>query len=157
MGLLRRRSFPEAWLLFALGLSLLVGAAVDVAYYASAGSAAPAEAQYPLPQVTGVLRLQHQGYLSRFPVGGPCKGLGPYNDLLGGTVVTVANETGATVATGSLDIGKVADRSTCEFGVVVPGLPTANHYQFSVDGRPVGSYSSGDLQTSGWQVTLAAG
>src|ERR1700751_3218990 len=111
MGSRRRHSIPEAWFLLLAGVCILAAVAVDVVYVgATEGSAeTPAvNAQYPLPQMTGVLRLQHQGYLARFPVGGPCKGLGPYDDLLGGTVVTVEDGTGAAIAAGTLDIGKVA-------------------------------------------------
>jgi hypothetical protein len=157
MGWLRRRSFPEAWLLLVVGLCVLAGVAGDVVYVGGTTTTAAVSSAYPLPQLTGALRLQHQAYLARFPAGGPCKGLGPYADLLGGTVVTVADETGATVATGSLDIGKVADRSTCEFAVVVQDVPKAARYQLAIDGRPLGTYAYGDLEASGWQVTLTLG
>ena len=157
MGWLRRRSFPEAWLLLLVGLFVLAGVAGDVVYFGDSQTLAAVSPEYPLPQLTGVLRLQHQGYLAGFPVGGPCKGLGPYDDLLGGTVVTVVDETGATVATGSLDIGKVADRSTCEFAVVVQDVPRADRYQLAIDGRPVGAFTYGDLEARGWQVALTLG
>jgi hypothetical protein len=161
MGFLRRRSFPEAWLLLVVGLCILATVAADVLYFGGgrgrAETAAPANSHYPLPQLTGVLRLQHQDYLAGFPIGGPCKGLGAYDDLLGGTVVTIADETSATIATGSLDIGRIADASTCEFVVVVQTLPKAGRYQFEIDGRSVGSYGYGDLVANGWQVTLTLG
>lgn len=158
MGWWRRRSLPEAWLLLFVGLSILLAVVGDVGYFGTrhrSDGANPAYSDYPLPQVTGALRLQHQRYLAAFPVGGPCKGLGPYDDLLGGTPVVVENEAGAVIATGALDIGKVADRATCEFALAVQSLPKADVYQFAVDQRIVGTYRYDDLVARGWQVTLS--
>ena len=163
MGLRGRSSIPAAWLLLGAGLCLLAGVGVDVAYVVARGRPSPAavEARYPLPSVTGELLLQHHGTqtLSRAAatVGGPCKGLGAFGDLLGGTAVVVKDQAGTVIATGSLDIGKVAAGRTCEFGVRVPAVPRADVYQFEVGQRLISAYRYADLANSGWQVELSLG
>jgi hypothetical protein len=161
MGFLRRRSLPAAWLLLLVGLCILAAAAVDVSYVAiargGAPSAAAVEARYPLPGINGVLDLQHQPFMSRLAVGGPCKGLGRYGDLLGGTPVVVKDQTGSVIATGALDIGQVVAGATCRFALVVPALPKAELYEFDVAQRVVRTYSYNELTARNWQVTLALG
>jgi hypothetical protein len=161
MAFLRRLSMPEAWLLLGAGLCLLAAVGVDVAYVAvrNRGRApAAVEAKYPLPAVTGELRLRNHGTqsLSRAAaaIGVPCKGLGAYNDLFGGTQVVVKDQLGAVIATGSLDVGRVVPGRTCQFGVLVPELPRADVYQFEVGQRLISAYRYDDLAASGWQVTL---
>jgi hypothetical protein len=152
---------PEVWVLLGVGLCLLAAAAFDVAYVAmwshGSPSAKAVEAQYPLPEVTGVLRLRDPIYSvkSVATVGGPCKGMGSHDGFLGGTPVVVRDQAGAVVATGALDIGKVAPSSTCEFGFVVQGVPTADRYQFDVGGRDAGDYRYDDIAGRGWQVALS--
>jgi hypothetical protein len=159
MGSRGRRSMPEAWLLLAVGLCILVAVAVDVVFVAGgqrAPSATAANAHYPLPAISGVFRLKDPIY-GLLKVGGPCKGLGAYDGMLGGTPVVVKDQTGAPIANGALDIGKVADSSTCEFAFVVQDLPKGDAYQFEITGRSVGTYRYEDLTADGWQVTLSLG
>jgi hypothetical protein len=160
MGFLRRRSLPEAWLLLLVGLCILAAVAVDVSYVAiGRGGAPPAavEARYPLPGVNGALDLQHQPFMSRLAVGGPCRGLGLYGDLLGGTPVVVKDQTGSVIANGALDVGQVVAGATCRFALVVPALPKAELYEFDVGQRVVRTFSYDELTTRNWQVTLALG
>lgn len=151
---------PEAWVLLVVGLCILVAVAVDVAFVggrrAPAQSATAANAQYPLPAVNGVFRLKDPVY-GLLPVGGPCKGLGPYDGMVGGTPVVVKDQAGDPVARGALDIGRVADSTTCEFALVVQDLPNADSYKFEVMGRAAGSYTYDQLTAGGWQVNLSFG
>src|SRR3954447_3937029 len=109
MGFRGRRSMREAWVLLVLGLCILAAVAVDV--FLAGGhrveSATAANAHYPLPAVTGVFRLKDPVY-GLLHSGGPCKGLGAYDGMLGGTSVVVKDRSGSVVASGALDIGKVA-------------------------------------------------
>jgi len=147
-------------LLFA-GLCILASVAVDVGYFGVRPGATPrpatVNARYPLPALTGVFRLQDPVYSWRTAatVGGQCKGLGQYDGILGGTPVVVKDQAGAVIATGGLDIGKVAAGSLCEFAFVVSGVPKADAYQFEILNRSVGSYSYDDVVVRGWQVTLS--
>jgi hypothetical protein len=77
--------------------------------------------------------------------------------MLGGTPVVVKDQTGAPIANGALDIGKVVDSSTCEFAFVVQDIAKADAYQFEITGHPVGTYRYDQLTTDGWQVTLSLG
>ena len=115
-------------------------------------------ARYPRPAVTGVLELHDPIYGMRAvaPIGGPCKGLGRYDGILGGTPLVVKDAGGAVIATGVLDIGRVADGSTCEFALLAQ-VPDADVYQFEVLNRPVGNYRYDDLVARGWQTTLRLG
>jgi len=158
----RRRRIPDAWILLLAGLGLLAGAVADVGYYAVLQPAPPASAvnaQYPLPAVTGVLQLHDPiyGMSSVAQLGGPCRGLGRNDGLLGGTPIVVEDPTGALIATGALDVGRVAGGSTCQFGFVVQGVPKADAYQFRVAGRSLGTYRYDDLVAGGWQVALSLG
>jgi hypothetical protein len=165
MGFLRRQSLPEAWLLLVVGLCILAAVLADVVYLAvrrpGAASATAANAQYPLPGVTGALQLHGHGTealsAAAATVGGPCKGLDTFNDLLGGTPVVVVDQDGNVIATGALDIGKVAGGSTCEFAFYVPDVPKATRYRFEVGNRPVLDTSYDEIAAQGWQVTLALG
>src|SRR5207248_263390 len=81
-----------------------------------------------LPALTGVFRLQDPVYSWRAAssVGGPCKGLGQYDGILGGTPVVVKDATGAVIAPGAHDIGKVAGGLTREYEFEVSGAPNAD-------------------------------
>jgi hypothetical protein len=156
-----RRRFSEAWMLLFAGLCILALVAVDVAYFAvhPGGPRRPAAvtARYPLPAVTGALRLQDPVYSWRTvsPIGGRCKGLGVNDGILGGTQVVVEDPSGAVIATGALDIGKVVDGSMCEFAFVVQGVPKADAYQFEILNRSVGTFRYDDVVGRGWNVTLS--
>ena len=163
MGLRGRFSIPEAWLLLVVGMCILAAVAADVGYVIvrrhRTSSARAANAQYPLPEVTGVLRLHDPmyGVRSVATVGGPCKGLGGYHDFIGGTPVSVKDRAGAVIATGALNPGKVVDGAECEFAFVVQAVPNADQYQFDVGGRAAGTYRYDDVAAQGWQVALSLG
>jgi len=159
---MRRRRFPEAWGLLVVGLSILAAVAVDVGYFGfrqgGAARATAASARYPRPAVTGVLQLRDPVYAIRAvsPVGGPCKGLGQYDGILGGTPVVVKDASGAVIATGAVDVGRVGGGSTCTFAFVAQ-VPKSDVYQFEVLNRPVGTYRYDDLVARGWDITLSLG
>ena len=157
----RGRRLSHAGVLLLAGVCILAGVVADVAYYAvhpgGRGRPTAVNAQYPLPTVTGAFRLEDPVYSMRAlePIGGPCKGLGRYAGVLGGTPVVVKDSAGAVIATGALDIGKVIEGSTCDFEFVVQGVPKADAYQFEVLNRSLGTYRYDDLVALGWQVSLS--
>jgi len=157
-----RGRLSEAWALLLAGLVILVAVALDVGYFAvrpeGSASATAVRADYPEQAVTGVFQLRDPVYGIRAvaQVGGPCKGLGLYHGILGGTPVVVKDATGAVIATGALDIGRVADGTTCEFAFVAQ-VPKTDVYQFEVLNRPAGTYRYDDLVARGWQITLSFG
>ncbi|MBV9041692.1 MAG: hypothetical protein JOZ68_11850, partial [Acidimicrobiia bacterium] len=125
------------------------------------GAQAAATTRYSLPAVTGVVELRGHGteLLGReaATVGGPCKGLDGFSEFYGGTPVVVTDQSGTTLATGALDVGKVVDGSTCEFAFIVPDVPKAARYRFAVGGRTALDVSYDELAAGGWQATLALG
>lgn len=161
MAWFRRQPIPEAWLLLVAGLCILAFVIADVVWMGSRPARAEravASASNQDPALTGELRLQHQDlFLSHSPIGGPCKGLGPQGDLLGGTPVVLKDEDGAVLGTGALDIGKVADGSTCAFSFVVPSVPKNVMYRVDVGDRSLGAFSYDELAGQGWRVTLPVG
>jgi|GEM_PF-6544862 len=163
MGFLRRRALPEAWLLLLVGLCILAAVAVDVLCFGGGdrGAQAAATTRFPQTGVSGALELHGHGTESlgraAAAAGGPCKGLDAYSDLLGGTPVVVTDQNGTTIATGSLDVGKVTDASTCDFAFFVPDVPNAKSYRFEVGGRRALDVGYADLAAQGWQVTLNLG
>ena len=162
MGWCGRRRLPEAWALLVVGLSILAAVTLDVVYVAvrepGAAHAKTVSAEYPRPAVAAVLQLRDPVYGIRAvaPVGGPCKGMGRYDGILGGTPVVVKDGGGAVIATGALDIGRVAVGSTCEFAFVAQ-VPKADVYRFAILGRDVGTYGYDALVARGWQITLNPG
>src|SRR4051812_11513044 len=153
---MRGRRFSEAWILLVAGLCILAFVAVDVMFVGGqrAQSATAVDAHYPLPAVSGVFRLKDPIY-GMLQVGGPCKGLGQHDGVLGGTPVVVKDLGGTDLATGALDVGKVVDATTCEFALLVQDVPKADGYQFEIVGRPVGTSTYDKLTADGWQVTLS--
>jgi hypothetical protein len=156
----RGRRFSEAWALLFAGVAILVAVAVDVGYFAvgpaGAARATAASAHYPRPAVSGVLQLHDPvyGMSAVSPVGGPCRGMGEYDGILGGTPVVVRDASGGVITSGALDIGRVAEGATCEFAFVVQ-LPKAEVYKFEIANRPAGTYSYDDLVARGWDLTLS--
>jgi hypothetical protein len=148
-------------MLLLAGLSILALVAADLAYFAvrpgEIRRPTAVNARYPLPSVVGAFRLQDPVYRWRTvsPIGGPCKGLGAHDGILGSTPVVVKDPTGAVIATGALDIGQVVDGSMCEFQFVVRGVPKADAYQFEIANRNVGTYRYDDLVARRWQVALS--
>lgn len=92
--------------------------------------------------------------------GTKCNGTGGYDDLTGGAPVTVKNENGSVIATGSLDEG-VSDTTyptvSCHFSFTIPNLPDAKFYSIEVTHRGALTYSQDQLKSKDWKVDLSIG
>lgn len=80
-----------------------------------------------------------------------------YDDIREGASVTVANEKGTTIATGSLGSGRVSEwplRCIFSFSVEVP---KAKFYKFEVSHRGQVQKSFEELKADGWKVSLTLG
>lgn len=80
----------------------------------------------------------------------PCAGSGGYADLTKGASVTVTNEKGAIIGTGTLDGGIGIAAHKCLFGFAVPSVSKAKFYSVQVSHRgtitePSSGVSKGSL------------
>lgn len=92
--------------------------------------------------------------------GGPCEGLGGYDDMRPGTQVVVKDGAGAVLATGrlgqgkagSLGAGPTAIANWCEFSWSISNLPDSAFYEVEVSHRGGLTYSRAQLDSMGWTV-----
>ena len=106
----------------------------------------------------GTLTLTSSGGISRS--GSNCSGTGGYSDLTAGGAVTVKNESGTVIATGSLDDG-VSDATyptvVCHFSFTIASVPDAKFYSIEVTHRGALTYSQDHLNSDGWKVDASIG
>jgi hypothetical protein len=88
--------------------------------------------------------------------GSPCLGTGGYSDIGPGTSVTVRDETGKTVATGSLDDGRPMGTS-CVFPFSMDEVPSgSNFYEVEISHRGGVTFSREELDERGASVSLGS-
>ncbi len=106
----------------------------------------------------GTLTLTSSSGISRS--GGNCSGTGGYDDLTAGAAVTVKNESGTVIATGSLERG-ASDATyptvVCHFSFTISNLPDAKFYSVEVTHRGALTYSQDQLNSNGWKVEASIG
>lgn len=87
-----------------------------------------------------------------------CSGTGGYDDIAAGAQVTVKDQTGTLIGTGSLEAGKAnAERTTCTFAFKVADLPDATFYAIEVSHRGELTYSAAEMETRHWVVAFTLG
>ncbi|MCE0766287.1 hypothetical protein LWC35_25780 [Pseudonocardia kujensis] len=80
--------------------------------------------------------------------GTTCSGSGGYSDIHAGTGVTIANASGAVVATGALATGRASSPTTCDFAFTVPDVPAGeDFYQVTVSHRGTLTSSADELRS----------
>jgi hypothetical protein len=89
-------------------------------------------------------------------IGTTCNGGGGtgYDDIVQGAQVTVKNEKGAIIATGSLANGKWV-REACRMPFTIPNVPGAKFYSIEVTSRGAQTLSKADLATKKYDVEFA--
>jgi hypothetical protein len=117
------------------------------------------------------------GTEERLAKGSSCYGNEGFSDITSGAEVTVFNESGTVIGTGSLDAGQVDGDATvgkntnpanprfgerlspegasCEFSFTVNSLPTAKFYRFKVSHRDGPNFSFDDLVSQNWMPRLS--
>jgi hypothetical protein len=106
----------------------------------------------------GSLTLTSSSGISRS--GSNCSGTGGYSDLTEGAAVTVKNESGTVIATGSLDEGvsdAIYPTVVCHFSFTIPNVPDAKFYSVEVTHRGALTYSADHLKSDGWKVDASIG
>lgn len=92
-----------------------------------------------------------------------CVGTGGYSDIGVGTQVTVKNEAGLIIATGSLEEGTLIEgesafaKDACRFPFAITDVPISAFYSFEVARRGALNYSHAEMESMGWQVDLSLG
>lgn len=84
-----------------------------------------------------------------------CHGTGGYSDIGAGAPVTVADEAGTVIATGSLDGGAV-QTGECFFTFTI-AVPDADFYRIEVSHRGEMTYSRQQMEDNGWMIFLTLG
>lgn len=106
----------------------------------------------------GTLTLTSSSQISRS--GSNCSGTGGYKDLTAGGAVTVKDEGGTVIATGSLDQG-TSDPTyptvVCRFTFTIANIPDAKFYSIEVTHRGALTYSQDQLNHNGWKVNASIG
>jgi hypothetical protein len=100
-------------------------------------------------EITGTFQLVDAGYYGYggFSSGSACSGRGGYSDIHAGTGVTIADASGAVVATGSLQSGRASSSTTCDFTFTVPDVPAGeDFYQVEVSHRGTLTYTADQLR-----------
>jgi len=92
--------------------------------------------------------------------GNACSGSGGYADLTAGAPVTIKNESGAIIATGTLDAGvsdSIYPTVVCHFTYTISNIPTAKFYMVEVSHRGALTYSQEQLDANGWKSDVTIG
>lgn len=87
-------------------------------------------------------------------------GVGGYDDIGEGADVTLTDQTGEIIASGSLDPGTAdsADAAACDFTATLTDVPAdRTQYQVSVSHRGQITHSYPEMVSEGWAFTLTLG
>ena len=86
--------------------------------------------------------------------GSDCHGSGGYDDIGPGTSVTIRNESGSTIGTGSLAAG-VGDGGGCAYPFAINGVPDAKLYRVEVSRGGEVEYSLAEMESNEWTVIVS--
>lgn len=87
-----------------------------------------------------------------------CTGTGGYSDITSGASVTVENQSGTVIGTGTIGPGTSGtELGSCVYTFSVPGLPDESFYQVEVSHRGFVSYSKADIVADRWIIEVTLG
>lgn len=112
--------------------------------------------------ITGKMELLGDAEsVSGSAMGQPCSGLGGYSDMDAGADVTVKDQDGSLIATGSLGPGEISFLEdpfrACAFRFTVNGVPDASFYEVEVGRRGGLTYSKAEMEAQDWTVEASLG
>lgn len=84
-----------------------------------------------------------------------CQGSGGHDDIGPGTMVTIRNESGSTIATGSLGAGR--GDGGCNYAFAINGVPDAKFYRIEVSHGGEVEYSLAEMESDEWIVIVSLG
>lgn len=86
--------------------------------------------------------------------GSGSSGVAGFSDIAAGTQVTVTNEKGALIATGTLTSGAFGPHLSCRFPFTISDVPGAKFYSIEVSHRGSETYSRSQLAAKHYDVEL---
>lgn len=137
--------------LFAASIAAAIAVGVGIGYAAFHNAPAKTTPTAAIASVTsagtfpltGTFTLQRGAFINEAPT---CQGYTGYTDIAAGTPVTVADQTGQTIAVGHLDTGAVqggAERATaCQFTFRIDVPDGKPFYQVTVSHRGTQNYTA---------------
>lgn len=84
---------------------------------------------------------------------GACRGSGGYDDLAGGTSITVYDNSGAVISVGQLKDGFVVD-AACYFAWSIAGVPKSSFYKVEISHRGQLTYSYAQARKGGLDSSI---
>jgi hypothetical protein len=85
-----------------------------------------------------------------------CQSSGGGEDIGPGTSVTIRNESGSNIGTGSLGAG-VGASGGCAYPFAINGVPDAKFYRVEVSHGGEAEYSLAEMESNGWTVIVSLG
>ena len=114
----------------------------------------------PVHTITGEMALRDSDRFD-YDVGDSCSGSGGYSDIAQGAPVTVKNQSGTVIGSGSLGPGTIEGDTTavraCVFPFQVDDVSDAEFFQVEISRRGVLSYSKADMEANGWTLHFSLG
>jgi hypothetical protein len=93
-----------------------------------------------------------EGSFSMF--GSDCQRSGGHDDIGPGTSVTIRNESGSTIGTGSLGAGEGVSGG-CAYPFAIDGVPDAKFYRVEVSHGGEVEYSLAEMESNEWTVIVS--
>jgi hypothetical protein len=119
----------------------------------------------PLHTLAGLLILDQRDPIERG--GGECRGTGAYADLRSGVTVTVSDQAGNQLGTGTLRARpaptgsdgtiSAAERRRCVWSFDVPNLDARDSYSVAIASRGAVVYTRKELEDAGWTIRISLG
>jgi hypothetical protein len=153
-----RRWFERPEILIPLGLVvfLVLGLGIYAATNSVGQKATPTTTTQGRHVITGRFLLSGMEGEDFFADGGGCQGTRGYDDVEPGLQVTISDQSGTVIGTGTLDSGRVLETG-CVFRFEVNNIPVASFYKVAVGRRGEISYSLDQMKQASWSVELSLG
>lgn len=87
-----------------------------------------------------------------------CVGQGGYDDITQGAALTILDENGTVIGSGSIESGVNTNTDECSYAFSVSGVTdAAKFYHFKISHRDGPSVSHSEMQSNGWTEDLTLG
>lgn len=141
------------------GVALVTLVAVIVVGAVVGGWAVLSRATSSTHTIRGDMSLMDSDSFRGRRTGGACSGSGGYADIDEGTTVSIKNESGTLIGSGSLDAGTIVSDTlgACVFPFNVEGVKDASFFQVEVSHRGGLSYSKKEIEAKSWTVDATLG
>jgi hypothetical protein len=145
--------------LLILGVAVLIGLAIAITYLLTGRSNTITGSLSVIDDVDADIARILRESRPEYGIGQPCDGgdvSSGYGDIRPGAGVTVKNEAGEIIATGSVTEGAWTEGS-CDLNFLVEDVPKAEFYQIEVSHRGEQRYAHDDLAAKEFHLELSIG